>query len=210
MKRINRKKLNNKGFTLIELLAVVVILAVVMGIAMTSVLSSMNNSRKGSLENSATSVAQAFQTKYSESMVTQSMSKVYGDVMGLTDGVGYNFGTASTSAPVFYYLNKALKDELNLSPSTYILDPATTITTVPKVEGGTNYAPVSSFVAFNGKSVVVCLLAKNSGSYYVADFAEARNDVAILGQKVNFTNVDSAAPMWSCSLDGVNSWTPAS
>lgn len=47
------KKLNNKGFTLIELLAVVVILAVVMGIAMTSVLSAMNKSRGGSLEDSA-------------------------------------------------------------------------------------------------------------------------------------------------------------
>lgn len=49
LKNINRRKLNNKGFTLIELLAVVVILAIVMGIAATSVLNSINNSRKSSL-----------------------------------------------------------------------------------------------------------------------------------------------------------------
>ena len=44
------KKLNRKGFTLIELLAVIVILAVVMGIAITSVLSSMNSARAGAVE----------------------------------------------------------------------------------------------------------------------------------------------------------------
>ena len=120
MRKINRKRLNNKGFTLVELLAVVVILAVVMGIAATAVLSSMNNSRKGSLQNSAKSVAQAFQTKYSESMVTGTSSSIYNDVMGLIndtsgDGIcqstettcevlGYEFNTATTTTPKFYYL----------------------------------------------------------------------------------------------------------
>ena len=60
MKKFNNQKLNNKGFTLIELLAVVVILAVVMGIAMTQVLSAMNKSRAGSLADSALVVANAF------------------------------------------------------------------------------------------------------------------------------------------------------
>ena len=64
MKKNNLKRLNNKGFTLIELLAVVVILAVVMGIAMTSVLSAMNKSRGGSLSDTATVIAQAFNQKY--------------------------------------------------------------------------------------------------------------------------------------------------
>lgn len=41
-------KLNNKGFTLIEVLAVVVILAVVGGIAVKSVLNTINNSKKSS------------------------------------------------------------------------------------------------------------------------------------------------------------------
>ena len=60
------KKLNNKGFTLIELLAVIVILAVVMGVAASSVLSAMNNSRKSSLQDSALSAADAFRTAFAE------------------------------------------------------------------------------------------------------------------------------------------------
>ena len=102
LKNIKRKRLNNKGFTLIELLAVVVILAVVMGIAMTSVLSAMNNSRKGSLQDSAISVARAFTTKYSEDMVTGATNKVYEDVLG--SGNGFNFSTATEEAPVIYEL----------------------------------------------------------------------------------------------------------
>ena len=51
------KKLNNKGFTLIELLAVIVILALVMGIAATSMLSTMNNSRKSTLHSAAQTAA---------------------------------------------------------------------------------------------------------------------------------------------------------
>ena len=47
MKKIfKRKKLNNKGFTLIELLAVIVILAIVMGVAANAILNVMNDSRK--------------------------------------------------------------------------------------------------------------------------------------------------------------------
>ena len=70
MKKI--MKLNRKGFTLIELLAVIVILAVVMGIAATSVLSAMNNSRKSSLQDSALSAADAFRTSYAEYSISSS------------------------------------------------------------------------------------------------------------------------------------------
>ena len=68
--------MNNKGFTLIELLAVVVILAVVMGIAMTTVLSSMNKARAGALSDSATAIAQGFNTKY-----TYDRLYLYGDTL---------------------------------------------------------------------------------------------------------------------------------
>lgn len=57
MKKVNNKKLNNKGFTLIELLAVIVILALVMGIAATSMLTTMNNSRKSTLHSAAQTAA---------------------------------------------------------------------------------------------------------------------------------------------------------
>ena len=209
----NKKKLNNKGFTLIELLAVVVILAVVMGIAMTSVLSSMNNSRKGSLQNSAKSVAQAFQTKYSEAMVTGQTSKVYGDVV--TDTNSYDFNVASETNPVFYYLTDGLKDELNLSPSTYRLTSNISKLTIntDETDSTKSVTATDSFVAFNGSTVVVCLVANQSGSYYVADFAKSGGIQDVFGVKVTFnasgasTNKSEGIDMWSCSLDDANSWT---
>lgn len=211
----NKKRLNNKGFTLIELLAVVVILAVVMGIAMTSVLSSMNNSRKGSLQNSAKSVAQAFQNKYSEAMITGQTSAVYGDVLGSATN-NYNFNVATESSPKFYYLTDGLKDELNLAPSTYRLTSGiseVTMTTVGEGEDAktTAYAK-DSFVAFNGKTVVVCLFANQEGSYYVAEFAKNNGNTEIFGVDVHFNSdynntVGNAIDMWACSQDDVYSWT---
>lgn len=57
MEKINRKRLNNKGFTLVELLAVVVILALVMGLAVTSMLGVMNSSRQSTLHSAAQTAA---------------------------------------------------------------------------------------------------------------------------------------------------------
>lgn len=80
LKNINKRKLNNKGFTLIELLAVVVILAIVMGIAATSVLSSINNSRKSSLYSTAQNAANTLNTWISEDMIeTNNANKKLGD-----------------------------------------------------------------------------------------------------------------------------------
>lgn len=201
--RMNRKRLNNKGFTLVELLAVVVILAVVMGIAATQVLSSMNNSKKGSLNNSAKSVSQAFQTKYSEAMVTGSAAAIYKDVMST---VGYDFNTATPGDPKFYYLSEGLKDELNLSPATYRLTTAGSITSPTESDG--SYAATESFVAFNGSTVVVCMIAKQSGSYYVADFTKT-SSATVLGKTVTFSagTGETGNVMWACSTDATNSWT---
>ena len=192
LKNIKRKRLNNKGFTLIELLAVVVILAVVMGIAMTSVLSAMNNSRKGSLQDSANSVAQALQTKYSEALVTNSTSDVYGDVLGT--GKGYNFTTEGV-----YELDAGLNNELNLSTSTYHLGSAKTS---PNASGVTN-----SFVVFDGKTFTVCLVAVQSGSYYVSTATDTQSvTIGTITYDFNASSGEDGDVMWACSLDGEYSW----
>ena len=77
LKNINRRKLNNKGFTLIELLAVVVILAIVMGIAATSVLSSINNSRSSTLLSTAQNAANQLNTWASEDALATETSKMH-------------------------------------------------------------------------------------------------------------------------------------
>ena len=75
------KRLNNKGFTLIELLAVVVILAIVMGIAGTSVLNSINNSRTSSLYSAAQTAANNLNTWVAEdALVTTDNKQKLGSV----------------------------------------------------------------------------------------------------------------------------------
>lgn len=163
----------------------------------------MNNSKKGSLNNSAKRVSQAFQTKYSEAMVTGSAAAIYKDVMST---VGYDFNTATPEQPKFYYLSEGLKDELNLSPATYRLTTAGSITSPAESDGG--YAATESFVAFNGSTVVVCMIAKQSGSYYVADFTKEKS-ATVLGKTVYFSKGtgESGEVMWACSTDATNSWT---
>ncbi len=72
MKLLKNKRLNNKGFTLIELLAVIVILAIVMGISAQSVLNSINQSRVSSLLSTAQNAANQLNTWTSEdSLITE-------------------------------------------------------------------------------------------------------------------------------------------
>ena len=137
------KKLNNKGFTLIELLAVIVILAVVMGVAATSVLSAMNNSRKSSLQNSAASAADAFRTAYAEySMLSTNGLVGHKDASGDTTNADLIGGTAQD-------LSK-FADGLNITAA--------------------NYDLTNSFVYFDTEksSFTVCMVANPTGSYYVA------------------------------------------
>ena len=204
MKNVNRKKLNNKCFTLIELLAVVVILAVVMGIAMTSVLSSMNNSRKSSLENSAKSLQQGITTKYSEAQVMGKLSSVYKDeIQGMTTCYDFN-KTASNSAPVYYSIPSVLNTEFNLSPSTYIIDGTLASMKYAPTTNGTTTAPANqSFIAFNGTSFVVCLFAQKTGNMYVANYATAAaKTIKVFGKTVSV----ASGTMYACSNEE-HSWT---
>ena len=65
MKKISRKKLNNKGFTLVELLAVIVVLAVVMVLATTTVLPYMTKSTKNAFAIEANGAIDAAQNAIS-------------------------------------------------------------------------------------------------------------------------------------------------
>lgn len=211
MKRINRKKLNNKGFTLIELLAVVVILAVVMGIATNSVLSSMNKSRGGSLSDSTAVIVNAFNTKYTETLVDSVPTAVYGDVSGFD---GFNFTVDS-----FYYLDSKLANEFNISADSYSLN-----TSSIDVDGDTKMEAVTpavytgiteSFIAYdadNGK-FLVCMVAKNTGNVYVAGYAIGGANAAkdATGSPITSTTFDgntysfANTTMFACS-DGTKSW----
>ena len=166
-----RKKLNNKGFTLIELLAVIVILAVVMGVATTSVLSAMNNSRKSSLQDSALSAADGFRTSYAEYSMNSDNGLV-GNKTAATNNALLN-GTAQSLSNY--------KTGLNITDS--------------------NYDLTASKVYFNKteSTFTVCLVAKTTGSYYVAN--------AVKTTDTNITGIGTMAKntMWACS-ENSKSW----
>ena len=67
---MNKSNLKNKkGFTLVELLAVIVVLAIIILIAMPSVLSSMEKARKNSFAVEANEVIRAAQTAYADAVM---------------------------------------------------------------------------------------------------------------------------------------------
>ena len=63
------KKLNRKGFTLVELLAVIVILAIVVGIALTTVLPTLKKSRQNAFDLTANTAADYLEKQYQLSMI---------------------------------------------------------------------------------------------------------------------------------------------
>ena len=138
LKNIKRKRLNNKGFTLIELLAVIVILAIVMGIAATSVISIINNSRQSGLQDSAASAADAFRVAYGEMSLSNS-----GKILGIsTDTI---FTNTATSVNL-----EDAADSLNITADNYDL-----------TKSFVYYDPANS-------KFTVCMVANPTGSYYVA------------------------------------------
>lgn len=58
------KKLNRKGFTLVELLAVIVILAIVVGITLVTVLPTLQKSRDKAFQLTADTAAEYYQKQY--------------------------------------------------------------------------------------------------------------------------------------------------
>lgn len=196
-------KLNNKGFTLIELLAVVVILAVVMGIAMTSVLSSMNKARGGSLSDTASVIYNGFTQKYTESLVDGVPTNVYNDVTGFG---GYNFTVDS-----MYYLDEKLASEFNISGEAYMLKAgATANVIVSNTEKQTSVTDIeNSFVAFDADygKYLVCMVANKTGNVFVSGYAIGGandNDTT----SVTFDGVTysfKTGEMFSCS-EGTSSW----
>lgn len=189
----NRKKLDNKGFTLIELLAVVVILAVILGIAANSILSSVGKSRGGALYDSAVIVSQAFQTKYIES-ASESVANIYGNYDGFA---GYDF-----TDNYIGYLDSSLSDDFNLSKDIYSLGLESDTLGTADVD--------KSIVGFNvatGK-FVVCLVANRSGSYYNASYSigNSQNNSTIDKVIINGTTYSfKTGEMFACS-DGTKSW----
>ena len=75
MKKINRKRLNNKGFTLVELLAVVILLALVVGFALPNVFDMIDNAKIKSIYNDSRTVVDSINKMYASDMIEQNPIK---------------------------------------------------------------------------------------------------------------------------------------
>lgn len=184
LKNINRRKLNNKGFTLIELLAVVVILAIVMGIAATSVLSSINNSRSSTLLSTAQNAANQLNTWASEDALATETSNMH---IG-TNSDFYNAVVAGDKAGTWVCLNDALTvnnggskvgilTALGLKGAADGTKGDVVVGTTPptvgtgSTAGSTATRGTCSAVRYNTKigAYEILLTANNQGKYYVAN-----------------------------------------
>ena len=176
------EKLNRKGFTLIELLAVIVILAIVMGISATSVLNSINNSRRSSLYSNAQSVANTLNTWVGEDMlITDDIKQHLGTgfitytqttMVNKWICIGYNATASIQNGGSSTTLVKALK----LSDKDLVFSTANVTTAGIKITNGVlehtneNLTPGCSAIKYNSSTggYEVLLVAKNAGRYYVS------------------------------------------
>ena len=172
----NRKKLDNKGFTLIELLAVIVILAIVMGISANNILNSINQSRKSSLHSTAQNAANNLNTWISEDMIqTDNAQKKLGDdfISGSQDGEWHCIAEFTS------IVNKGKAASLMNALSLNTKDLVLTTSSVPVVASGKTPTPTvkgvdtgstCSALRYNSSTggYEILLVAKNGGKYYVS------------------------------------------
>ena len=203
MIRKNRKKLDNKGFTLIELLAVIVILAIVMGISANSVLNSINQSRKSSLHSTAQNAANNLNTWISEDMIQtdNSKKKLGDDFINLSQDSKWHCladfkirnADGKTTAPTVS-LTKALslneKDvDLTVTKTSGTTNvPPTPVTTHPTVTG-TAGGGTCSALRYNSSTggYEVLLVAVNGGKYYVSADKYALTDATHYNKNYAFS-----------------------
>lgn len=176
-------KLNKKGFTLIELLAVVVILAIVMGISGSSVINSMNRARRNSLLSAAQNAANTINEWYAEDQLTSTTSeKKLGDTFidnSSSTGTDANldnwtcFGSTSTSGgtttTTYTQISNnghstALYLALNLNENDFVLTGTKPSSAAAAISQNTcsayRYSSVSG-------AYEILLVAKKGGKYYV-------------------------------------------
>ena len=192
----NMRKLNRKGFTLVELLAVVVILALVMGIAASSMLSTMNTSRKSTLHSAAQTAATNLNNWIADDMLatTTSEQKLGDNFISYTQNEKKDDWICLGKDDKIATINNKgqtanLLSTLGLSDIDIIIS-----TKKPKEKTATSYSLVTNYTGDNYSENTcsalrynsstggyeVLLVARDGGKYYVASDNGKRDDAGNL------------------------------
>ncbi len=174
------KGLNNKGFTLIELLAVIVILALVVGITVPSVLNSMNSSRISTLHTNAVSFANWYNETVAQDELLNSDDKTIPAAVAQYVAQNEKWQCLTTVGDPSD-TTENLANLYDLSGSNFKLDgTAPTDTGDPTVNANT----CSAIRSYDGK-IEVLLVANPEGRYnvnsYVVTYAISSEDNGCTG-----------------------------
>ena len=192
----NRKKLDNKGFTLIELLAVIVILAIVMGISANNILNSINQSRKSSLHSTAQNAANNLNTWISEDMIqTDNAQKKLGDdfISGSQDGEWHciaEFTSIVNKGKAASLMNALSLNTKDLVLTTSSVSGKTPTPTVKGVDTGSTCSALRYNSSTGGYEIL--LVAKNGGKYYVSADKYALDDATHKNRNYAFSRASEA------------------
>ena len=120
------KRLNKKGFTLVELLAVIVILAIVVGITLVTVLPTLKKSRLEAFELTPQTAADYLEKQYQLYMIGETTNVPFAEGKSFADLVVTSPTTSTTGVALTtqQYVAAGLKSE-NYSSGYWYVDAAT-------------------------------------------------------------------------------------
>ena len=165
------KKLNRKGFTLVELLAVIVILAIIVGIVFPQIMNSINNSRVSAIHTSAKEIVRWWENAVAaDALITvESERQIPIDMLSGTTGVQQNKWKCLDEVTGN---GKSLFEIAGLSANDLVTASGVTGATISDnlVPSGTTVTNTTcSAIRYNDAGGVdVLLVAKNGGRYYVS------------------------------------------